>query len=314
MKEIRIDKINNDIVIFAKDRAKRPIDKVSYENEENITKEYNRECPFCRGNEHYTPNSIFEINSDDGWLVRSVDNKFPIVDNLQDDIYGNHEVMIDTHRHDGNFYNMNDDEFYNMLLMYKDRYSSLIKDEKIEYVTIFKNYLRKAGASLNHPHSQIVSLSIVPPDIENEYKIAKKYYIENRRYLYKDIIKKEIEEDERIVNNSENFLTLVPKSTKYTGEVRILFKRNIKFEDIDKKELKELAIILRKLFAKLFDVNGYLPFNIFLHTHPKNVESELFNIHIHIIPRKYSYGGFELSTGLYVSSIEPRDIASKIKF
>ena len=91
-----------------------------------------------------------------------------------------------------NFYNMDEDEFYNMLLMYKDRYSNLIKDEKVQYVSIFKNYLRQAGASLNHPHSQIVSISIIPPDIEREINISKQYYIENKRYLYDNIINEEI--------------------------------------------------------------------------------------------------------------------------
>ena len=101
MKEIRIDDINNDIVIFAKDRSRRPMDKVIKGNEECIIKEYNKSCPFCRGNEYYTLESKFKIENEKGWIVRSIDNKFPIVDNLQDNIYGNHEVMIDTYRHNG---------------------------------------------------------------------------------------------------------------------------------------------------------------------------------------------------------------------
>lgn len=133
--------------------------------------------------------------------------------------------MIDTYRHNGNFYNMDENEFYNMILMYKGRYSNLIKDEKVQYVSIFKNYLRKAGASLNHPHSQIVSMSIIPPDIKKEIYISKQYYIKNKRYLYDDIINQEIKEKTRVINNSKSFLTMVPKSTKYTGEIRILLKK-----------------------------------------------------------------------------------------
>ncbi|CED94388.1 DUF4931 domain-containing protein [Romboutsia ilealis] len=314
MKEIRIDDINNDIVIFAKDRAKRPMDKVISENEEEIIDEYNKDCPFCRGNEHYTPESRFKIEDENGWTVRSTDNKFPIVDKFQENIYGSHEVMIDTYRHNGNFYNMNEDEFYNMLLMYRDRYSNLIKDEKVQYVSIFKNYLRKAGASLNHPHSQIVSISIIPPDIERELYISKQYYIENKRYLYDDIINEEIREKDRVINNSERFLTVVPRSTKYTGEIRILFKKSIRFENTCNEDIKELSKILKNLFSNLFKVNGNSPFNIFIHSHPKNIKSDYFNVHIHIIPRQHSFGGFELGTGLYVSSIEPKEIADKIKF
>jgi len=313
VKEIRVDDINSDIVIFAKERAERPMDKITSDNE-CLDYEYSKNCPFCRGNEYYTNNSRFEINDKYGWIVRSVDNKYPIVDKLQDNIYGNHEVMIDTYRHNGNFYNMDENEFYNLLLMYRNRYSEFINDEKIKYVSIFKNYLRKAGASLNHPHSQIVSISVVPPDIQKEIEISKKYYIKNKRYLYKDIINEEIKIQERVINDSENFLTIVPKSTKYTGEIRILFKKNIKFENISNKEIRELAKIFKNLFLNLFKVYGNLPFNIFIHSHPKNAEIDYFNVHIHIIPRKNTFGGFELGTGLYVSSIEPKDIAQKIKF
>ena len=92
-----------------------------------------------------------------------------------------------------------------MLLMYKDRYSNLIKNKKVQYVSIFKNYLREAGASLNHPHSQIVSLSIMPPDIEREIYISKQYYIKNNRYLYDDIINEEINTKKRVINNSKIF-------------------------------------------------------------------------------------------------------------
>ena len=128
-------------------------------------------------------------------------------------------------------------------LKHKDRYSNLIKDEKVQYVSIFKNYLRQAGASLNHPHSQIVSISIIPPDIEREINISKQYYIENKRYLYDNIINEEIKEKERVINNSESFLTLVPKSTKYTGEIRILFKKNIKFKKQGYEFVQKAVII-----------------------------------------------------------------------
>ena len=239
MKEIRVDEINNDIVIFAKDRARRPMDKVINENEESIIGEYNKDCPFCKGNEHYTPKSKFKIEDENGWIVRSIDNKFPIVEKKKKSIYGSHEVMIDTYRHNGNFYNMDEDEFYNMLLMYKDRYSNLIKDEKVQYVSIFKNYLRQAGASLNHPHSQIVSISIIPPDIEREINISKQYYIENKRYLYDNIINEEIKEILYDINITTKLKEQIDK---------------VLFSDID---VRKKRIAIRKLKRKGLD-NKYI--------------------------------------------------------
>ena len=315
MKELRVDEMNNDIVIVAKNRSKRPMDKIKNQSEEEIQVQYDKNCPFCRGNESYTTEERFKIEDEKGWLVKSVDNKFPIVDELPGEIYGLHEVMIDTYRHDGNFYNMSTKEFENLIKMYKDRYSNLICDEKIEYVSIFKNFLRKSGASLIHPHSQIISLSMIPPEIENEINISKAYYKANKRCLYQDSIKKEIKYAKRIVHNGNYFLVMVPYATKYSGEVRIIFKQKIRFEEMSEKHVKKLANTFKKLFKKLYEVNGYNPFNLCIHTHPVKIEKETnFNVHIHIIPRKYSFGGFELGTGIYVSSTNPEELAQKLRF
>ncbi|HSQ87930.1 galactose-1-phosphate uridylyltransferase [Romboutsia sp.] len=315
MKEIIRDNMNNDIVIVAKNRSKRPMDKVAIQIEEETTLEYDKECPFCRGNESYTTNERFKIEDEVGWLVKSVDNKFPIVDELPGEVYGLHEVMIDTYRHNGSFYNMSEDEFKNMFSMYKDRYITLMSDENIEYVSIFKNFLRKSGASLIHPHSQIISLSILPPDIENEIEISNRYYRDNDVCLYEEIIKNEIENENRVIHNGSYFLVIVPYATKYSGEVRIIFKEKIGFEEINEKHITELSKIFQKLFKKLYNMSGYNAFNLCIHTHPLKVESKKnFNVHMHIIPRKYSFGGFELGTGIYVSSINPEELAKKLKF
>ncbi len=315
MKEKRIDKINNDIVILAMDRAKRPMDKINSIEESEIHDMYDKNCPFCRGNEKYTPEDTFKIESSTGWIVRSTKNKFPIVDESAEDICGNHEVLIDTYRHNGNFYNMNQIEYENMLIMYIDRYREFIEDENTEYVSIFKNFMRKAGASLSHPHSQIISLPLIPPDLENELEIGKKYYLENNRCLYMDLIKEEIENKDRVIHNGENFLVIVPYATRYSGEVRILFKKKIRFESINDECIKELAFILDKLFDKLEMKRGISPFNLYIHNYPKNIDSmEYFNVHIHIIPRQFNFGGFELSTGMYVTSLSPEEFAKSLRF
>lgn len=315
MKELRRDWINDDKVILAKDRSKRPMDKVSCDEESKSSKEYERECPFCRGNEGYTPSETFKIEGKGGWDVRSTDNKYPIVDDLSIEVYGFHEVMIDTYRHNGSFYDMSINEFINLFIMYKDRYSKFIKEEKVEYVSIFKNFLRKAGASLEHPHSQIISISLLPPDIEKEISVAEKYYNINNRCIYMDTIDSEIKYGKRVVNNSDKFLVVIPYASRYSGEVRLIFKEKIKFEDIDQNDIKELAIIFNKLFKQLYEVNGYCPFNLYIHTHPVNENCiDYYNVHIHIVPRRYSYGGFELGTGIYVSSLNPEEFAKKIKF
>ncbi|MEF9990497.1 MAG: DUF4931 domain-containing protein [Romboutsia sp.] len=315
MNKLRIDSMTNDMVFFSENRSKRPIDKCRYDKDINSSYEEKRECPFCIGNENICGEETFRLEDRDGWLVKSVKNKFPILDEISHEINGVHEVMVDTYRHDGSFYDMSTFEFENLFTMYKDRYINLSKDNKIMYISIFKNFLRQAGASLNHPHSQIVSLPLIPPELEKELSIGKDYYEKNRKCLYENIIEEEINLNKRVIHNSKNFLVIVPSATKYTGEVRILFKEKIKFEDLKEIDIKELAKIFKILFENIEKVEGDMPFNLCIHTYPTNIKSrKYFNTHMHIIPRKYSFGGFELGTGMYVSSKKPEDLALKLKF
>ena len=316
MKEVGIDILNSSKVIIATDRKKRPMDE-NITNEDEISNVYSESFPCCRGNEHLIPEETFIINDRDNWLVKSVKNKYPILDqNPINKIKGDHEVIIDTYKHNGSFYNMNEDEFYNLILAYKNRYISLSTREA-QYICLFKNYLRKAGASLMHPHSQIVSLPFIPIELEREYDTCREFYKKMGINMYSHIIKEEIKYGKRVIHDSNNFLVFIPEVSRYTGDTIILFKNNIYFEEISDEEIKELSIILKKYFSKLHALEGNCPFNIYIHAHPINKEDDykkIFNVHIHILPRKFNLGGFELSTGVYVSSISAEEIATKYKF
>lgn len=315
MKDVRIDLFSGDMVISAPDRSSRPTDIKPIMDEEEVYDIYDLNCPFCRGNEEYAAEKTFEICNGSEWVCRSVYNKYPIIDESCEGIKGNHEVMIDTYRHNGSFYNMSEKEFNNMFLMYKNRYEKYINDKDVLYVSIFKNFLKKAGASLIHPHSQIISMSMVPKDVKNEINILKEYYKNENENLYKNTIEKELSLNERVVYNGSKFIVLVPYASMYSNEVRIICKDSTKFEDLENDNIHELAYIFKNLFEKIYKVCGYMPFNLCMHSHPKNIDcSDLFNLHFHVIPRKYSFGGFEISNGIYVSSTLPKDFAKKIIF
>lgn len=315
MKELGYDTLNKSKVIIARERVNRPLDKIDDNIEDG---EYSETCPFCRGNESSISGETYSINEDNKWVVKSVKNRYPIIDdNKLNEIKGEHDVIIDTYKHNGNFYNMNTEQFYNLLLMYKERYCAFKSDESIKYICLFKNYLRQAGASLMHSHSQIISLPFIPPDLENEYEVCEEFYKNMGKNMYKHIITKEIENKNRVIHNSTNFLVFVPEVCRFTGDTVIVLKENTYFHNLDEEILRELSIILKKIFEKLYIEYGNCPFNLYLHTHPVNTEDDYidkYNVHIHIVPRRFNFGGFELSTGIYVSSVKSEDIAQKLKF
>lgn len=314
MDNIKIDIFSGDVVIFAPERTSRPTDLKKNEYEKEIINEYEKECPFCRGNEQFTDKTTFEIKEDNDWVCKSVLNKYPIIKSDMIGIKGVHEVIIDTYRHNGSFYNMTKEEFKNMFLAYQNRYKKHILSEDILYVSLFKNFLKKSGASLSHPHSQIISMSLVPKIIKTEIDILKDYYCKNKISLYKFFIDKEINLDKRVVYNGKKFLVLVPDASIYNNEIRIICKDNSKFEKLSIFDLEELSYIFKKLFKNIYRECGYMPFNLGLHTHPKLNNDDLFHFHFHIIPRKYNLGGFEISNGMYVSSTKASDFAKSIKF
>lgn len=106
MKELRIDLIINDVVIFVIDRLKRFLDIVDILNEDEEINEYDEECLFCKGNEVYVIDVLFEIDSEEGWFVKFVYNKFFIIDDMVRDVYGVYEVMIESDKYNCSFYNM----------------------------------------------------------------------------------------------------------------------------------------------------------------------------------------------------------------
>ena len=315
MKKLSFDTLNGREIIISGGRHNRPIDKVK---EVDNNEEYDKYCPFCRSNEKYISGETHVINRDNDWIVKSVKNKYPIIDdNPLNEIRGEHEVIIDTYKHNDNFFNMNEQQFYYLLLMYKNRFKDLKKNKNTKYICLFKNHLRDAGASLMHSHSQIISLPFIPPDLKEEYKICEEFYEKMGINMYKYIIEEEVKYEQRLVYNDEDFLVFIPKVCRFTGDTVIVFKDNIYFYELDENKLKKLSLLLRKLFSKIYNENGNCPFNLYIHCHPVNEEKDykdLYNVNIHIIPRKFNFGGFELSTGMYVSSIKSEDIAKKLKF
>lgn len=316
MKEIRKDLITGDLVVYSSYRNKRPIDKVNLSADfAGKEDEYNKACPFCRGNTA----SIKEVkerieNLENQWQAMSVANKFPILDMSTKEIFGEHEVLIETHRHNGSYYNMTNEEFINIFTLMKNRYKNLSEVEGIEYVSIFKNSKRNAGASLMHPHSQIVSSNLIPPEISKEIKVAEEYRLENKSNLYEDLVKREKEDQERVIYDGKYFIAYIPFATRYNGEVRLLEKDDLSVGEWTREHIEELAYIFRKMFKNIEKYQGDIPFNILLHSKAVNRElTKEIRTHFHIIPRKYNFGGFELATGLYVCGSDPKELAKEYR-
>lgn len=237
------------------------------------------ECVFCPGNEKLTSEEVYRIGegekNEKGWKVRVILNKFPITDL--------HEVVIHSPSDSGDLYEYSQDQVESILHAYRDRFNFYRKKGQ---VLIFCNHGEHAGASIKHPHSQIV---VLPPQINLDSLTR--------------------EPKNNLVDEDEVFSVYCPDFSQWPYEVWITPKEESKFffGDISDKDLPELARIMKKTIKRLHDLydegDFHVPFGYNYYISPKE------NWYLRIIPRFVHRAGFELGTGLSVNEIDPLNAA-----
>ena len=324
MSELRQDPTTFDWVIVAKERAKRPDQfKTSARPQKNL-RTYSPECPFCPGNENQTPPDVDALVGDDGnWKLRVVPNKFAALTPEGDSTrtewkllrwshgYGHHEVVIETPVHNKFLPFFDDLHMQQLVKLYRTRYLALKRDPKVRVIIIFKNHGEEAGTSLEHPHSQIVASPIVPPLIRRKYEVAMQYFDNTGRCLHLDIEQIELEQQKRIVAESQHFFVLHPFASHYPFETWIMPRvHKSSFGNISEEEAADLACLLKDILGRLYIGLDNPDYNLVIHTSPVDDENKEYYLwHIQIIPRLTKAAGFELGSGIYINTAVPEETA-----
>lgn len=326
MSELRRDPIGARWVIVDTDHPAKPDE---FEYEKVIYKGGN--CPFCYGNESQTPPEIEAIRNPDtaanspGWQVRVVSNKFPalqIEGNLDrrglgmydmSNGVGAHEVLIETPYHEKDICDLLDSEIEDFLKMYCRRSIDLIKDKRFKYIMIFKNFGAAAGASLEHPHTQMVALPMVPKNVMEEIKGSHSYFEYRERCIFCDIIRQETQEKERLILENKYFLSFCPFVSRFPFEICIIPKNHASyFCHISEEEISALAAILKETIHRLKKVFPGVSYNYIIHTAPINGDGgfEGYHWHIEFMPKLTRVAGFEWGSGFYLVPTPP-ELAAK---
>jgi len=235
MPELRKDPVTGRWVIISTERGKRPSDF-------GIQKVKTKEgfCPFCPGNEDKTPPEILAFRQDGshrngpGWRLRVVSNKFPAL-RVEGEIFregvglydkmngiGAHEVIIETPNHLESMATLSPKAIEEVLWSYRDRMLDLRRDTRLRYAMLFKNHGEAAGATLEHSHSQIIALPIVPHLVMEEMAGAREYYRYKERCIFCDMVRQEIQQGERVVVENGEFIAIAPFASFSPFEVWIL--------------------------------------------------------------------------------------------
>jgi len=303
MAEFRLNEITKEQILIVESRLKRPKD---FKEKEVIQKvSFKENCPFCVGNEEQTPPEVYRDG--EPWEVRVVENKFPILDR-EGDITGYHYVVIETTDHSKNLHEMSEDEIFKVFKSFVNVSEMLYKKEDVKYVQIFKNYKKEAGASLEHPHSQIIAIKKMPEKIRRKKRKAKEYYNSNNRCLICDNINHELENKERLVYTDDDFIIYCPFASVFPYEMSIApIKHSSSLINMKECEIKKLSKVVLKALTLLQNKVGDVPYNMYIDFIEK--EKEYYHYQIRICPRLSIHAGFEIATGLFTNVLSPETAA-----
>ncbi len=331
--ELRKDLITGEWVIIATERAKRPDKFKGTPSGANI-KTSTESCPFCYGNESMTPKEVFTICSSrqrkpntKGWQVRVVPNKFPaLLSNLPLESskvgiydvmngFGVHEVIIVSPKHIHSIAELKLGEFELMVNSYVNRMRSLRNDERIKSIIIMHNQGKEAGASLDHIHSQLFALPLIPPVLGKELSGTLGYFNSNNSCAMCDILKFESREDKRVVFEDKNFMVIEPFASSSPYETWIVPKKHSpSFESLEAEEISSFSYCLEVVMDFFYSDLNNPPFNYYIHTSPTFIDtSKYFHWHLELFPKLTIKAGFEMGTGVNINITRPEFTAEFMK-
>lgn len=302
--EIRKDYFRNQYVIIAPNRAKRPQTLIQKEQ----TDSSNIGCGFCP---QYFTNKVvtYRDNDPDGnWQVLSTVNAFPAVSLDNPEAYGQAEVIIETNEHDVNINEFSIEHIVRVFDAYISRYTALKNIDGIKYVIVYKNEGGKAGASINHSHSQIYALPLIPPKIQAEFSDYDKYMVEHGNCPYCDIITKE-SNSPRVIWEDKNLFVLAPYASESPYGAWFIPKRHIgQMTDLSNSEKESIAKAIKIVLGKLDEME--ISYNYFIEN---PINDKDYHMHIKLAPRPNIWAGLELGTGIIINSIAPEEAARVYK-
>jgi UDPglucose--hexose-1-phosphate uridylyltransferase len=326
LSEYRQDPILGHWVIVAPERAGRP-----HAFEEDGPVRRAGPCPFCPGHEAETPAEILALRdhgapNEPGWRLRIVPNKFPAVLpeaaplDGREGLYrrrkgfGAHEVIIEDADHAATLSDLPAGRTAELFEVIRRRFLELAADPRIRYVVYFKNHGKAAGATLEHTHSQLLALPLVPNLVRGEMARARRHYRRTGRCILCELAERE-SRGARLIFASRGALSLAPYAARAPYETWIVPRRHQShFEAASAADFEQLAVALRATLRKLDRALRRPAYNLVLHTAPLR-QPALPHSHwrLELIPRLTRLAGFEWGAGLYMNPVPPEEAARRLR-
>ena len=322
--ELRQDLVSGDWILVAPKRGAKPH---TFLRKKARSPAPLKNCPFENILKTHKP--IFVYNGggkNDDWEVVIVENKYPAVvhknvcaKSFRHGIYslvggvGHHNLIV-TRDHNRNFAALTSLEANQVFQVFRDRYLMLLNDSCLAYILIFHNWGPDAGATIYHPHYQLIAVPVVPPDVRHSLTGSSNYFKKYKHCVHCDMIKAEKKEGKRIVYENRGAVIIAPFVSREPFELRIFPKKHSPyFENILDTELEDVVSALQLALKRIEKKLGNSDYNFFIHTAPVKEKEKYrhYHWHIEVIPKTNISAGFELGTGIEINVVDP-DAAARI--
>ncbi len=308
-------------MFVAPERAERPIDESTTAPTGGLIEA----CPFCAGNERLTPPDVVRAEDESGgWRARIIPNRYPFVRELPDATaaatrgedraaHGVHEVVIESPRHERSILAIDSRSWELVWRLCRDRLAMLSSRRDLAWATIFKNSGPRAGASLEHVHSQLVAIDFVPATIRAELDHA--HAVPD---AFEAIIR-EAEAEGRVVETLGSLVALCPPAPRQPFETWILPRHPAEsFARAGDDDVAAMASLTRSAIGRLGRVVPGADYNWWLHQAPfdhatgNTTPTGGYRWHLEIMPRLAQLAGFELGTGCHITTLSPVESARRL--
>lgn len=330
MSELRQDRLSREWTILAPERGRRPHETGRAPAAPEGTPDWDKDCPFCRGNEASTPDEVLRIPASAGpsdWTVRVVPNKFPALTAEGAPVVerrgsfrrangvGVHEVIIETPSHSADMAHMSSRQVENILAVYKARYEALQEDRRFKFISVFKNWGWASGTSLRHPHSQLIATPIPAPYYHRRLLVAMGHYADTGRCLHCDVLADEVGEGSRVVAETEHFVALHPYASPNDWETHITSREHhAAFSQYPDAYLPDLAKVLKETLLVLYHRLRNPAFNLVIDSAAaQDDRAPYYHCHLRVVPRLSFIAGFEMGSGIRIRDTYPEDTAKEAR-
>ncbi len=330
--ELRQDLVSGDWILIAPGRGKRPhallADKSNRTNRIYKTYRSKRNCPFENPEKsgQGEPSLVYSRNGD--WEIQVIKNKYPALRHgavcaaefkvgpyLAVPGIGEQDILV-TRDHNRNFAHLSPKNAELVFDAFQKRYLAFSEDSCLQYVLIFHNWGPAAGASIYHPHYQIMALPIIPPDIAHSLAGSLRFFRKHRTCVHCTMIKWEKEHKKRIVYENKEAIVVAPFASRSPYELRVYPKRHLPFfRETAESVLRDTMVALQKTLLTVEKKLGDPDYNFFIHTSPLKDKRQYrhYHWHIEVLPKISVPAGFELGTGIEINVVDPDEAARLLR-